>query len=261
MAGDWIKMRGNLWDDPRVSRLCDLTNQAEATIIGGLYWLWATADQHSADGFMPGLTVRQIDRKSSIDGFGKALCDVGWLIEEPHGIRIARFEEHNGTSAKRRCVEAQRKANGRKLSASDADILRTQSGQNAPDCGAREEKKREEIITNPNGLVVASNAERPDCPHQEIIALYHEILPTCPRVRDWTPTRAKQLRARWNEDPARQNLDWWSRFFTYIRESDFLMGRTVTLGREPFIASLAWITKSANFTKIREGNYENRVSA
>jgi len=258
MAGDWIKVRSNLWDDPRVSRLCDLTNQAESTIIGGLYWLWATADQHTEDGFMPGLTLRQIDRKTAIDGFGRALSEIGWLIENPEGVTIVRFEEHNGTSAKRRCVEAQRKANGRKLSASDADTERTQSGQNAPYCGAREEKNREEIITNPNGLVVASAAGRPDCPHEKIVALYHEILPMCPRVREWTRKRANQLRTRWNENSERQSLDWWRRFFEYIAASDFLTGRSTCQGKEPFMADLEWIVKSSNFVKIIEGKYETR---
>ena len=120
MAGDWIKMRGNLWDDPRVSRLCDLTDQSEAAIVGALYWLWATADQHTEDGVMPGLTLRQIDRKTGVQGFGAALCQIGWLEDNPDGVRIVNFEDHNGTSAKRRCTDAQRKANGRNVSASDA---------------------------------------------------------------------------------------------------------------------------------------------
>jgi len=47
VAGEWIKMRTNLWDDPRIARLCDLTDQSEATVIGGLYWLWAMADEHT----------------------------------------------------------------------------------------------------------------------------------------------------------------------------------------------------------------------
>jgi len=147
VAGDWIKMRGNLWDDPRVSRLCDLTECQEAQVIGGLYWLWATADQHTEDGILPGLTLRQIDRKSGVPGLGQALCEIGWLEDRPEGVRILRFEEHNGTSAKRRCVDAQRKANVRSLSASDADNARTKSGQKTPTLGAREEKRREEKNT------------------------------------------------------------------------------------------------------------------
>ena len=141
MAGDWIKMRGNLWDDPRVSKLCDLTDQSEAAIVGALYWLWAAADQHTEDGLMPGLTLRQIDRKTGVQGFGAALCQIGWLEDNPDGVRIVNFEEHNGTSAKRRCTDAQRKANVRNVSASDADKQRTESGQKTPNLGAREEKK------------------------------------------------------------------------------------------------------------------------
>lgn len=154
MAGDWIKMRGNLWDDPRIGAICDATDQGEAAIIGGLYWLWAAADQHTEDGLMPGLSLRQVDRKTGISGFAQAMCDIGWIEETADGLRIVKFEEHNGSSAKRRCSEAQRKANSRSASAVDADKTRTASGhdeadqrtddgQIPPSCGAREREEEE----------------------------------------------------------------------------------------------------------------------
>ncbi|RJF99036.1 hypothetical protein [Noviherbaspirillum saxi] len=142
MAGDWIKMRGNLWDDPRISKLCDLTDCGEAQIIGGLYWLWSTADQHTEDGCMPGLTMRQIDRKTGIPGFAAALCEIEWVKDDTQGVVIPRFTEHNGSSAKRRCMDAQRKANSRNPSASDADNGQTEDGQNPPNCGAREREEK-----------------------------------------------------------------------------------------------------------------------
>ena len=73
---------------------------------------------------MHGLTIRSIDRKVGLRGFGDALIAVGWLADHPEGVRIVRFEEHNGKSAKRRCSEAVRK-----MSARDADKLRTEAGQ------------------------------------------------------------------------------------------------------------------------------------
>lgn len=172
MAGDWIKMRGNLWDDPRVAKLCDLTNEGEAAIVGGLYWLWATADQHTEDGIMPGLTLRQIDRKTGIKGFGDALCAIGWLADHPDGVRIVNFEEHNGTSAKRRSLDAQRKANVRSLSASDADSVKISTGQNAPTCGAREreeieeEKKEDTFSEKMVGAAVAAKTTGPKKGHR-----------------------------------------------------------------------------------------------
>ena len=93
------------------------------------------------------------------------------------------------------------------------------------------------------------------CPHQDIIEIYHETLPQCPRVRDWTPARQTQLRARWNESKDRQSLDYWRRFFEYVAECDFLVGKST----KPFFADLEWMTKTSNFTKIRESKYENRT--
>jgi len=104
-------MRGNLWDDPRVGALVDATDSTEAAVIGGLYWLWATADQHSEDGVMPGLTLRGINRKTGIPGLGEALVDIGWVEDHADGIRIVKFEEHNGASAKKRAQTAKRVAN------------------------------------------------------------------------------------------------------------------------------------------------------
>jgi len=119
--------------------------------------------------------------------------------------------------------------------------------------------------STPDGVVVASKAgnplggrpqaaAKPECPHQQIIALYHEVLPECPAVVDWTPARAQQLRTRWNEDPRRQNLDWWRRYFEYVKRCGFLVGRGT--GDRPFLADLEWLTKASNFTKVREGKYE-----
>ena len=139
MAGDWIKMRGNLWDDPRVSALVDATDSTEAAVVGALYWLWASADQHTENGVMPGLTLRQIDRKTGVIGFGAALCAIGWISDHPEGIQIVNFEEHNGASAKRRSEDAKRKADVRKVS----DKTKTDDGIPADIVGRIAELEKE----------------------------------------------------------------------------------------------------------------------
>ncbi|SOY65622.1 hypothetical protein CBM2586_B10217 [Cupriavidus phytorum] len=143
MAGDWIKMRTNLWNDPRVSRLVDLTDTTEATVIGGLYWVWATADEHSLDGAMPGLTLRAVDRKTGVSGLADALVDVGWLEDHPEGVRLVRFDEHNGASAKTRAQTAKRVANHRSNCHVTDQALQDEHGS-VTDALAREEKRREE---------------------------------------------------------------------------------------------------------------------
>jgi len=149
MAGDWIKMRSNLWDDPRIARLCDATNKKEAEVVGGLYWLWAMADAQTTDGALVGLSVSTIDRKTGIKGLGVAVVDVGWLEEIAGGLAIVRFEEHNGKCAKRRALNARHTANHKanaKQKPENAKQSCLPSDEQMPET-LRLEKRREEYIT------------------------------------------------------------------------------------------------------------------
>lgn len=131
-----------------------------------------------------------------------------------------------------------------------------------------QEHEQEQEISNPTGLLVDSDAadllgqsSATPCPHQEIIAAYHELLPACPSIREWTPARQKALRTRWAEDRSRQSVDYWRKLFAYIAESRFLTGRTQSNnGKPPFTASLDWIVKAENFAKIREGRYHKEAA-
>jgi len=96
------------------------------------------------------------------------------------------------------------------------------------------------------------------CPQKAIVDLWEEMLPELPKPKDWGPERQALLRARWTESEKRQSLDWWKRFFEYIRESSFLMGDIDPApDRKRFFASLPWVLKKANFLKIIEGNYDH----
>ncbi|MGC7464231.1 hypothetical protein QT654_20600 [Xanthomonas citri pv. citri] len=115
-------MRSNLWDDPRVTYMVDATDTNEASVIGALYWLWATADQHTSEGWMPGLTPRQIDRKTGVAGMASALQIVGWIQVADDGITLSRFTEHNGASAKSRGETARRVQEHRKRASNGKSV-------------------------------------------------------------------------------------------------------------------------------------------
>ena len=51
-------------------------------------------------------------------------------------------------------------------------------------------------------------------------------------------------------------LDWFARFFGYVGKSDFLMGRD---GK--WSCDLGWLVKSENFSKVVQGNFENKEAA
>lgn len=103
--------------------------------------------------------------------------------------------------------------------------------------------------------VQTSRQTADNCPHQQIIDLYHQTLPTGRQVREWTPARQAALRSRWRENPKRQTLDWWGRYFAYCAQSKFLTGQTHSQGRRPFELSLDWLVKSENMAKVIEGAY------
>lgn len=139
MADPWIKMRVTLPTCPQVVRLasafdadkCPLPVRVMAA-VGALHATWSLADAHTEDGTLTGYTLEVLDYQIGIPGWGQAMVDVGWLVVSPDGIAFPRFEDHNGSTRKRRDAEAERKRNVRKTSAPDADKRPQDDGTNVP---------------------------------------------------------------------------------------------------------------------------------
>ncbi len=112
----------------------------------------------------------------------------------------------------------------------------------------------------------------PNCPHERLIELYHEMLPTCTCVREWNETRRGYLQARWREK-AKPNgttqgyttieggIDWWRKYFAWVSESRFLTGRASGRGdKRPFVADLEWLVRPTNFAGVIEGKYHDAAA-
>lgn len=107
------------------------------------------------------------------------------------------------------------------------------------------------------------SAKKPPCPYQKIIDLYHQILPDLPEVRVLNPKRKSQIKARWqsaigaNGQRECWNLEFWEKYFNYVRSCPFLMGKSQpSPGRPVFFADLEWLTNATNFAKVIEGKYD-----
>ena len=93
----------------------------------------------------------------------------------------------------------------------------------------------------------------PDCPYSAIVDLYHERLPTLPRIVALNDIRKRHLKARWRDDP---DLDSWRQFFDYVGTSKFLMGRAAPQpNRPPFVADIDFLMNDSNQLKIAEGKF------
>jgi hypothetical protein len=159
MAGDWIKMRTDLAEDPAVIAVAARLDVDEFAIVGRLHHLWGWFDSQSRDGHAAGVTRGWIDRKTQMPGLAAALESVGWLEVDDTGARVPKFDRHNGKTAKTRALSTIRKqasrANGHGAVAGDVpSVSRSQRDKSV----TREEKRREEKSNTappPDGDVLA----------------------------------------------------------------------------------------------------------
>lgn len=126
----------------------------------------------------------------------------------------------------------------------------TEEPTEEPTAIEEEEEIEEEIEEDKQ---YTNDVKNPDCPHQDIINLYHLTLPELQKVKIWGEDSRKKLKTRWKEDSERQSLDWWKSFFLEkIKTSDYLMGKV-----NNFQVNLGWMIGPKNFEKIMNGMYVN----
>ena len=146
MAGDWIKMRMDLPEDPAVYRLARITGLDRLSVVGRLYAFWAWADKHAVDGHVDGGATADVDDIVRHDGFADAMAQVKWLEIGNGFLAIPKHDRHNGESAKERSLKNQRQARWREK----RDVEPSTPASTKP--STREEKRREERETTPSGV-------------------------------------------------------------------------------------------------------------
>lgn len=238
-------IKPDFWTDEKI---VELSAFARLLFIG----LWNFADDDGRIAYSPKKIKMQIFPADSLDISelfgeirGESLIDV-YGVDGVEYLQIVGFAKHQ-------------KIDKRSPSKLPENPLNTNTPTESPRIPTTEGKGREEDMEGKGIKAIAIG--KPNCPHQEIINLYHEVLPASPRIKDWTPARAASLKARWNEGTDRQTLDYWRGLFEYISGIPFLTGRTPgSNGHKPFVLSLDWLLKAENFAKVREGRYEDAAA-
>jgi uncharacterized protein YdaU (DUF1376 family) len=148
-----------------------------------------------------------------------------------------------------------------------ADAEQTQCDGNANQNQNQNQNQKSQSLLSPAAPGEASVEQKkpaktvPDCPYEQVVALYHECLPALPGVVKLSEARKSTIRARWRELSAENPgsdqgaiLTLLRAFFGQVARSDFLMGRKTN-----FTADLFWLLKTENFLKVVEGKYVNKT--
>lgn len=147
MAGDWIKMREDLYEDPAVLFIAQRLQTRPEHVVGYCHKFWCWVSRQCRDGIVTGVPILSLGSVLGMPGFAELLCEVGWLeyddsVPEMPVIRIPKFERHLSQGAKARALAAEKKRLQR------VPFL----SQNCPrDLGTREEKRRVYIDNNNKG--------------------------------------------------------------------------------------------------------------
>jgi hypothetical protein len=114
----------------------------------------------------------------------------------------------------------------------------------------------------------------PPAPYEQIVAAYHEQLPTLAKVQKMTSARKAMVRARWREawegkgrekgwKTVDEGVKHFARFFFFVATNcPFLLGEGAEReGQRPFQADFEWLMRDGNYTKVCEGRYSNAKDA
>jgi hypothetical protein len=176
MAGDWIKMRTDLYRDPKVSVIADALMSVDGELarhvnqichrdmtvtrnvmrnvtVGALVSVWGVMRHQGkrieSDLFCFGVTVSVLDDIADIPGFGSAMEKAGWVIQHDDGIEFPGFFAKNNVDpeekSRQKNAERQRRfrEKNRAVNAEKSNV--TSNVTDNVTVTHREEKRREDI--------------------------------------------------------------------------------------------------------------------
>lgn len=232
--GDWIQ-------DTRI-----LTPLTRGIWIDMLCFMWRSSDRGKIEG-----TQEQLARMLSCTA-----AEIDVAIKELSVTQVAEISECNDfvTVTNRRMFheERVRKQTAYRVKRFRNAEVKRESNASVTHASSSSSSLSSMISLNSSDPVTPNNGH---VPHQEILALWCELMPDKPQPKAWPAERQALLRSRWHEDQKRQCLEYWERLFRYIRGSPFLMGEEQSPGRKPFVVTLPWLLKKANFLNTIERKY------
>lgn len=239
MAGDWIKMRIDLPEDPSVISIAADLDASEDLVVGKLLRIWGWANRNTVDGNAPSVTKSWLDRYVSSTGFADAMVKAGWLVAMDRGVSFPKFDSHMSDGAKTRALTAKRVSSKRNADSNGASVTNSLPEKR------REEKNKEEEIRE-------ENTEEEATPSSPFLERWNAT-PGVQNARSMTPGRMKAFKVRCKSNGWPESVE---EALERVAASDFCLGKN----DRGWVADIDWFLRPDTLTKILEGKYDNSAA-
>lgn len=253
MAGDWIPMRLDLYEDPAVTFMAERLGEREEVIVGFLHRVWSWASRQSHDGCVHCVTMMSLGRVTSLPNFPELMAEAGWLENgtDEAGrpfIRFPNWDRWMGESAKKRLSASRRKQKERVTQMSQqvvTNVTKVCDKSVTTVQESREEKREEEEKRGSDKS--DSPADQPS-DADAVLGEWNRLMGQSCR---WTPKRQTAFRQRWKVPTWRES---WRQAISRAAASEFCRG----VNDRAWLADFEWFLKPDTVTKLLEGKYDDR---
>ena len=231
----WFKHDSNAKDDPK----CVLLIEQLGLEGFGIYWVLIEILREQPNYHYPLALIPSIARRYNtstqkveavIKGYGLfSTNDEEFFFSESLINRMKPMEEQREQARLAGKASAEKRRKQALLSDSSTTVQRSFNDRST----IREEKRREDKSIY----------------SQQVADKWNEIVKSLPKVVKVTENRKRAIKAK------DADLSEFEKVFRKVEESDFLTGRVGDWNSCGF----DWVMKPANWVKILEGNYDNRV--
>lgn len=249
----WIKITTDMFDNRKVKHLRRLPDGNSIVLIWVM--LLTMAGRCNASGmifltenipYTPKMLADELDfEENTVILALKALEDLQMVVSNNGYFSIAGWDEYQNIEGMNKIREQTRNRvakyrENRKLLDSNVTGNVTVTLGNATDIEEDKEKEKELEIDNKKESVTC----------KQVVALYHDICISFPKIRSLSSARIKAIKARLNT----YSLEDFRTVFENAEASSFLKGSN----DRNWTATFDWLIKDSNMAKVLEGNYTDK---
>lgn len=153
-AGDYIPIRNNISQDPRVLAVAINLKVDVDTIVGKLHRVWTIASENSVDGTLRVMSHQLFDSIMRLDGLAKEMMSIGWLaLDEKRGLYCPNFEQWQESTSLKRAKEREKKRRQR--------MGKSVPGTNKGHVGTTKGQTRDHVPNTDTDIDIEINTPKP----------------------------------------------------------------------------------------------------